>query len=472
MSKNRTLKPDMRTTERIFITVGNARVGTSKNKFPRLVPVLELHPESAQIINQIMDHRKAILDETKEIAFTVVGYGFSSNLYTLVVALWVHEVPKFFQELNVPTIRVGSSLLLTSATPPRPPTPPPLPISSLSSRKPATRIPEATGNHPSRDMAIGMLYRNCSSAAEKSEQLHNYRKATVAYMRKAKLPLTHGSNISLTDSEKRGSVGVFLRPVGEPSCYLLTAGHVLQEGGSGHPVQCISHFDVLLEVSRILMEDDLTFDKQDRLLKTLFKNNVHHVAHLYHHSIGVSDNLWREDWALARLNDGQGSFNGLWGRLGNAYQDLSIGTVLGFSDETQLDDGIGLSNALPGDTVIKVGATTGVTAGIINANCVYYYTCGTSLPADPLDEDNNYDVATLRLVFAKTGTKETEPFCAPGDSGGGIFKYEGTRLNWIGLLVAIDNEPMDSGKAMGLMVPANVVLEQIYEKTGKKWELV
>jgi hypothetical protein len=34
-----------------------------------------------------MDHGKAILDETKEIAFTVVGYGFSSNLYTPVVAL-------------------------------------------------------------------------------------------------------------------------------------------------------------------------------------------------------------------------------------------------------------------------------------------------------------------------------------------------------------------------------------------------
>jgi hypothetical protein len=34
-------------------------------------------------------------------------------------------------------------------------------------------------------------------------------------------------------------------------------------------------------------------------------------------------------------------------------------------------------------------------------------------------------------------------------------------------IVAIDNEPMDSGKGMGLMVPANLVLEQIYEKTGK-----
>jgi hypothetical protein len=89
------------------------------------------------------------------------------------------------------------------------------------------------------------------------------------------------------------------------------------------------------------------------------------------------------------------------------------------------------------------------------------------LPADPLETDRNYDVATLRLVFAKTGTKETEPFCARGDSGGGVFKYEGTRLNWIGLLVAIDNEPMDSGKEMGLMVPTNLVLEQIYEKTGK-----
>jgi hypothetical protein len=29
---------------------------------------------------------------------------------------------------------------------------------------------------------------------------------------------------------------------------------------SGHPVQCISHYDVLLEISRILMEDDLTFN--------------------------------------------------------------------------------------------------------------------------------------------------------------------------------------------------------------------
>jgi hypothetical protein len=118
-------------------------------------------------------------------------------------------------------------------------------------------------------------------------------------------------------------------------------------------------------VSRILMEDDLTFNEQDQLLKTLLKNNVHQVVHFYHHGIGVSDNLWREDWALARLNDGQGSSNGLWGRLGNAYQDLSIGTVLGFSDERQLDDGIGVSNALPGDTIIKVGATTMPTVSII-----------------------------------------------------------------------------------------------------------
>jgi hypothetical protein len=35
---------------------------------------------------------------------------------------------------------------------------------------------------PSRDMAIGMLYRNCSSAAEKSEKMHRYKKATSAYM--------------------------------------------------------------------------------------------------------------------------------------------------------------------------------------------------------------------------------------------------------------------------------------------------
>jgi hypothetical protein len=98
---------------------------------------------------------------------------------------WVQEVPKFFDQLSVPAIRVGSSLLHTSATKPsRPPTPPPLPILSPSSgRKPATRLPEATGTHPSRDMAIGMLYRNCSSAAEKSEKrLHHYKKATSAYM--------------------------------------------------------------------------------------------------------------------------------------------------------------------------------------------------------------------------------------------------------------------------------------------------
>jgi hypothetical protein len=442
------LKPDIRNPEMEFFR----GIGTSKDKFPRLVPVLETNPKSFEIISQIMDHRTDFLTEANEIAFTVVGYGFSSHLYTLVVALWVHEVPKFFQELNVPTIRVCKSFL-----PSKPPTLPTTPII----RRYEPRIPEATGNHPSRDKALRMLYQNCSSTLEKLEKLFYYKKASQPVMFPANHRLTHGSNISLANSEaERGSVGVFLRPVGEPSssssscCYLLTAGHALEEGANGHAVQCNSHYDILREISKILLSGD-TFDQQDQELGTLFTQKVHDVAELYQHSIEVSENLWREDWALARLNEGRErrSSNGRWHR--NAWE---IYFVLNLEEEeAELDDGIGLSKALPGDTVIKFGATTGLSAGIVNANHVYHY-------ASP----KATEPTLMMLIFSKK-----EPlFCARGDSGGGVFKHEGTRLNWVGLLVGFDHSRGDCCEEMGLMVPADVILDQISAKTGKKWELV
>jgi hypothetical protein len=88
-----------------------------------------------------------VLDREDQVVGMLAGRSVRTNPLSMGshdfgrIDTWVQEVPKSFDQLSVPAIRVGSSLLHTSATQPsRPPTPPPsLPILSPSSgRKPAT----------------------------------------------------------------------------------------------------------------------------------------------------------------------------------------------------------------------------------------------------------------------------------------------------------------------------------------------
>lgn len=144
--------------------------------------------------------------------------------------------------------------------------------------------------------------------------------------------------------------------------------------------------------------------------------------------------------------------------------------------------------------VFKAGATTGVTTGVVSGRRLYLYRKHAS-PMPALDNPNeSMDSDTMMsraeslapakvdarlFTMIRSNTEDPSPFggfkhfCASGDSGSGVLKVvrisKGVwRLCWAGLLVSMVRDlKIGDGVAWGLMVPAEVVVEQIKAVTGQ-----
>jgi hypothetical protein len=257
--------------------------------------------------------------------------------------------------------------------------------------------------------------------------------------------------------------------------HLLTACHVLGATTDiGSTIQTISFYDVLRELTRTLFVARLNPQEQDEECAAVFARVMESVATLVALAIGVGANGWREDWAVARVVEGFARSNGDWD--GDARQSSDLEVLL--ETEAPVDRGMILGHADVGDTVLKIGASTGTTRGVVNGTLLYTYFQGTASPApDPNDVIGDtepglpIDRTTLITIFPQSLSRPGRPFCAPGDSGGGVFKFVDGQCNWVGLLVGIDYDKCGGSDDIGLMIPQEEVLSQMEKKTGKRWQL-
>jgi hypothetical protein len=66
---------------------------------------------------------------------------------------------------------------------------------------------------------------------------------------------------------------------------------------------------------------------------------------------------------------------------------------------------------------------------------------------------------------------QPQPFCARGDSGTGVFKFDRGTCSWAVMLVGIDHPDRNANNQFGLLVSQDEVLRQIEKKTSKQWWL-
>jgi hypothetical protein len=303
-----------------------------------------------------------------------------------------------------------------------------------------------------------------------------YSRVAVPAMRLPIVPLCHGSNISVTGSEERGSLGVFLAPEDDPRmCHLLTACHVLGDNQAvGSTFQTISFLDVLRELANALFVLKCSPQEQDDECTAVFARVKESVATLVAEALGVDGNGWREDWAIARVAEGFARSNGDW--VADVAQPEKLQRLL--ETGTPHDRGMICGHAEVGDTVLKVGASTGITRGVVNGTKLYSYFRGTILPAPDLnaaiDETrpkHPIDRTTMITIFPESSSGPNGSFCARGDSRGGVFKFKDGYCTWVGQLVGLGQGAAGDTDVIGLMIPQEAVLAQMEKKTGKRWQL-
>jgi len=449
-------------------------------------------PGTSGIVLQIHERAAAILRQQhgKQFSFTIAGFGFSSAFCTPLVVVWAEHIPQFFYGLTAPTTIRRREILCSSAigphdgpvessspAGPQPPAPPPPPAApSVTYSRTVSQPVLSDGQYPSRDKALRILFPGNSDSATRSKRNLYYRTVAVPVMDLPIVPLCHGSNISVTGSEERGSLGVFLAAEDDPRmCNLLTACHVLGANRAvGSTFQTVSFLDVLRELAEVLFVLKCSPQEQDEKCNAVFARVKESVATLVAEALGVDGNGWREDWAIARVAEGFARGNGDWDAdtaQSKMFEDL-------LETGTPHDRGMIRGHAEVGDTVLKIGASTGITRGVVNGTKLYSYFQGTILPApDPnaaIDDtrpNHPIDRTTMMTIFPESSSGPNGSFCARGDSGGGVFKFKDGHCTWVGQLVGLDQGKAGGTDVIGLMIPQEAVLTQMEKKTGKRWQL-
>jgi hypothetical protein len=146
------------------------------------------------------------------------------------------------------------------------------------------------------------------------------------------------------------------------------------------------------------------------------------------------------------------------------FDEDALKHLLEIDSTSDIPEEMGIGDAGAGDKVFKIGATTGMTSGVVNGTKLLKY-------QQHMKPSLGAEKSMLAVIFPNHlppggGDKA---FCARGDSGAGIFKLEGTRVSWVGLLVGNDNFYLSGRNALGLFVPQAVVLAQIRGGTGRRW---
>ena len=447
---------------------------------PRLIAQSSPNAEAGVVLEEI-DARMCdafASQDLDEISITIVEYGFSPLLTIPVIMVWAGHVPDCLRNLRIPTIlrhynlslasKGGISTGITAGAGPPPPPPPLLPAEQAHNIKLRSRGLPEKANSPARNSALGYIYGDAKTSSEMSKRLHNFRLTPAPFDGRPWVPLGHGSNISSVYDEKRGSLGVFLAPHSRPGeCHFLSAEHVFG-GPHRSQVQTVSHLDMLRQLVEIVYNrSSSTIAEQEAGCELVFQRVKLNVGELIASSIGVDATGWRKDWALCHVPNEYAGVNGSF----DMDQEDSLRQLLGLDADHAFRGGLGLSTAKGGDTVVKIGATTGITIGIVNETSLYTYRRGKAEPAT--SGDIPYDRATLRLIVSQLPSQTS--FCAGGDSGSGVFAFGDGGLSWVGLLVGIDHAgetgfPVLHGD-IGLMIPQEIVFSQIEKETGTEWGL-
>jgi hypothetical protein len=294
-------------------------------------------------------------------------------------------------------------------------------------------------------------------------------------------PLAHGSNISRTGANERGSVGIFMRPTSDAGFgYCLTAGHIAinsedKNDQSGSKIQTLSGLDILRWYAVVSSESknvttECPEDKEkviDSWNRTVKKKEFGDIGSVAAYGVGTDPGGWVEDWALVKMNDGWTGTNGSWCE----FDSYGIAKVLNMKTGSKVKEGLGPNTCVKGGEIVaKDGASTGIRGGIVNGTCFYMYQRGEGFlrgAPNSTRPDSFSPPAKLELILP-IGDK---PFCAGGDSGAAVFRVVQERLSWCGMLVGIGNleGAMNIPGGAGLMVPQAVVLKQMKDKTGIDW---
>lgn len=221
-------------------------------------------------------------------------------------------------------------------------------------------------------------------------------------------PLSIGLSISHYDSLRAGTLGCFVRKKGESDLLILSNNHVLVKENKYQNNDHIIHPAII----------DLGDKEKDKIgiLKDFIplKANQVNIA----------------DAAIAQINS---NIN-----VGNVADLMGLGTLKGvYNDDMEYDE-----------QFIKIGRTSGVTYGKINA-----------IELDNIELNYNAQLTNCRFegIIAIEGQKD-EPFSRPGDSGSIIVDSQGYA---IALLFAGTTLGGKNKQGLTYAIPINTVLEQL-----------
>ncbi|KAI5846613.1 hypothetical protein DFP73DRAFT_526096 [Morchella snyderi] len=428
--------------------------GCAVEWIPRFLPITEdksADPDFLAVKSQIENHRFPERAGPSFVGITVVDVGFSSALAIRVVLVVFDET---FDILGMDPEKP----ILTA-------------IGYIGDM--GTHSEEAN-----RQLFGGL---NLTEISERDESVHSLCRIPRPIHHSVEKPLAHGSNISRTGANERGSVGVFVRPTSDAGFgYCLTAGHIAinsaDEGDQwGSTIQTLSGLDILRSYAIVSSESkkvttEYPEDKEkviDSWNSAVKRKEFEDIGSVAAYGIGTDPDGWVEDWAVVKMNDDWEGTNGSW----YEFDLYGIAKVLNMKTGSRVKEGLGPNTCVKrGEIVAKDGASTGISGGIVNGTCFYMYQRGEGSlkgATNSARPSSFSPPAKLELILP-IGDK---PFCAGGDSGAAVFRVAQERLSWCGMLVGIGNleGAINIPPGAGLMVPQAVLLKQMKDKTGSDW---
>ncbi|KAF8537936.1 hypothetical protein BDD12DRAFT_806534 [Trichophaea hybrida] len=181
------------------------------------------------------------------------------------------------------------------------------------------------------------------------------------------------------------------------------------------------------------------------------------------YELGVDGAGWRADWALLELDAEKQAKNDFY-----ALDEVREIVMQPLQEDLEV-----LVSRDPrfGEVVLKDGARTGATTGIVQGEDVYAFFIGTIAPAPmiadaQLEDKANIEECRLRLIWPTPGEMGAAD---SGDSGCPVFGMEEAGgLAFLGMTVALVYDETGARK-YALFVPQSVLFNQLKEKTGVQW---
>jgi hypothetical protein len=213
--------------------------------------------------------------------------------------------------------------------------------------------------------------------------------------------------------------------------------------------------------------------------ETLLKQGKEACGYAEFGHIGATQEGWRSDFALIRLDDHWVGENGQW------YND-DLRVVYRDTENSHFPGERGIVGSIEpqaGDIVYMEGASTGCAPAMIGScEVVLFEKRGT---ANMANGDTAPEVVRAKFLLAEPIGQDKDLClcgCAPGDLGCGVFKPapEEDGWKWAGQLVSKmlvkGKRPLHPGQPkeynwVGLVIPPSKVFQALKENTGMEWRM-